>query len=468
MRKLLLYTIIFIASLCACEDIDNYSSNASHKLLFSQDTLILDTTFTNIPTSTYRLMVYNPHKDNLLISSIHLSNAKNSGFRINVDGVNGVSFTDIEIAAKDSMHIFVEATFPKQPNDAINLIKDSILFSLNGTQQEIKLRAYTQNASVWRGMTIEQDTFITDERPLLIYDSLIIAPQACLSLSAGTRLYFHNKATMKVEGILIAEGTINNPIIFRGDRTDYLFSELPYDRLPGQWGGLHFTSTSYHNILQHTDIHSATFGIRCDSSDITQNKLILEHSSIHQVSKNGLELIHCQATIGNSEICNAGENCVFLQGGNYTFIHCTIANLYSWNIRQGYALRLCNAEAGVNYPLHKAEFRNCLITGSSNDEVSYIRSSDENIDYNYYFSHCLIHSTATDENRFVNIIWQQDNNFVLADEQKQLYDFRLTNNSKAIDIGDTSDAASYPTDKNGVPRTQNRIPDAGCYENDKS
>lgn len=82
---------------------------------------------------------------------------------------------------------------------------------------------------------------ITSQRPILIYDSISIAPDVHLTLAAGTRLYFHGKAGMQIHGRLSVEGTLSAPVVFRGDRTDRMFPYLPYDRLPGQWGGLRFT-----------------------------------------------------------------------------------------------------------------------------------------------------------------------------------------------------------------------------------
>ena len=197
-----IFPILFLLSLAACDDMDDYSSDPKHTLWFSQDTLRMDTVLTGIPTSTRQLKVYNPHKKALLISSIILADAGKSGFRINVDGIRGDQFSDIEIAGEDSLYIFVEATLPQQDNADIRLIKDSILFQLNGIRQEVKLRAYAQDAFTFRGKVIEKDTLIASQRPILIYDSISVAPDAHLTLAAGTRLYFHGKAGMQGHGRL--------------------------------------------------------------------------------------------------------------------------------------------------------------------------------------------------------------------------------------------------------------------------
>ena len=185
-----IFPAILLLLFAACDDTDDYSSNPNHTLWFSQDTLRMDTVITGIPTSTRQLKIYNPHKKALLISSITLADAGKSGFRINVDGMKGNQFSDIEIAEEDSLYIFVEATLPQQDNPDIKLIRDSILFQLNGMRQEVKLWAYAQDAFTLRGKVIEKDTLIASQRPILIYDSISVAPNAHLTLAAGTRLYF--------------------------------------------------------------------------------------------------------------------------------------------------------------------------------------------------------------------------------------------------------------------------------------
>ena len=214
-----IFPILFLLSLAACDDMDDYSSDPKHTLWFSQDTLRMDTVLTGIPTSTRQLKVYNPHKKALLISSIILADAGKSGFRINVDGIRADQFSDIEIAGEDSLYIFVEATLPQQDNADIRLIKDSILFQLNGIRQEVKLRAYAQDAVIVRGKVIEKDTLIASQRPILIYDSISVAPDAHLTLTAGTRLYFHGKAGMQVHGRLSVAGSLSAPVVLRGPRT---------------------------------------------------------------------------------------------------------------------------------------------------------------------------------------------------------------------------------------------------------
>lgn len=452
-----------LALFTACND-DDFSANPSLTLSFSRDTLRMDTILTGIGTSTRQLMVYNRHKESLLISSITLADASKSGFRINVDGMKGSHFSDVEIRGKDSLFILVEATLSPQDSDEPVFKKDSIVFITNGNRQDIKLLAYGQDFVSLRKKEITRDTLIGSPRPIVIYDSLSIKEGAKLTLAAGTRLYFHGKASIQVHGQLSAEGTPDAPVVFRGDRTDKLFSHLPYDRLPGQWGGIRFHISSYDNSLNFVDIHGGIYGIRCDSAATDRRKLTLTNSIIHQVSGNALEMTSCQAVIGNSRISNAGNNCVSLLGGDYEFVHCTLANYYSWDIKKGVALYFRNEQQETAYPLTMAAFRNCIISGSSGDEINGGRSEDATIPFNYYFSYSLINSIEEKNDKITNVVWKKDDHFALINTDEQLYDFQPDSLSAAINIGLREDARNYPLDLKGVSRLEDEAPDAGCHE----
>ena len=445
MRLHLIYIyLLLLLGLTACDGLDDYSTNPAHTLRFSADTLLLDTVFSEVPTSTRQVMVYNPNQEDLLIQSIALAGGNNSGFRINVDGVSGTSFADVPLAARDSLYIFVEATFGRQAdgNRLPTLQKDSILFSFNGNRQEIKLRAYAQDVTVMRGHTFRQDTLIVSDEHILIYDSLVVAPDVCLTVGSSTHFYFHRHAELVVHGTLQVEGKHGEPVTFRGDRTDRLFSNLPYDRLPRQWKGVRFTASSYDNRLHYVDIHGGNYGIQCDSSDLSRRKLTLEHSVIRQVSGCGLSLRHCQALVGNTEISNAGEDCVSITGGVNTFIHCTLANYFSWDVRQGVALRVDEAAGEASQSSAEATFLNCLIAGSASQEVA---GSAESLS-------------------LIGTVCAEGDDFRQLDANTQSYDFRPTEASEARHAGDVSGASAYPYDRNGVVRPTDEVPDAGCYQ----
>ncbi len=173
---------------------DDFTTNPSHVLAFSTDTVAFDTVFTTIGTSTRSFRIYNRNKKSLNISSIELADAEHSGFHINVDGMSGDNFTNVEIRGKDSLYVFVEANIDPTNQDNPIFIVDSIVFVTNGVQQNVKLTAYGQDVIIKRGETFTTDTHLTDERPYLIYDSLVVAPGTTLQIEPGARLHFHHRA----------------------------------------------------------------------------------------------------------------------------------------------------------------------------------------------------------------------------------------------------------------------------------
>ena len=80
------------------------------QLEFSRDTVFLDTIFTNIGSATYNLKVYNRGNNDITIPNIALERGTVSNYRLNVDGIPGKDFQNIDILAKDSIFIFIETT----------------------------------------------------------------------------------------------------------------------------------------------------------------------------------------------------------------------------------------------------------------------------------------------------------------------------------------------------------------------
>ena len=106
--KNLLYILILLLSLgylFSCED-EKYLSSANVKLRFSVDTVMFDTVFTTVGSTTQHLKVYNPYDQKVLISSIKLAKAETSNFRLNINGVSTNEVQNLEIAPYDSLYIF--------------------------------------------------------------------------------------------------------------------------------------------------------------------------------------------------------------------------------------------------------------------------------------------------------------------------------------------------------------------------
>lgn len=463
------------AILGACATDDDFTTSATARLTFSSDTLSMDTVLSEIATSTRTFTIYNKNDKGIRIRSAHLEAGANSPFRVNIDGVfihTGYA-ADIEVRRKDSVAVFVAATLPESGEEYPLFVRDKLVLLLeSGATQEVVLEAYGQDVETKHGWVIATDTVLSGRKPYHIFDSLYVAEGATLSIEEGVRFYFRNGAGMRVDGRIVAHGTVDSPIVFRGDRTDDLVPGQPYDRVPGQWKGILLTSRSFDNHFDYCDIHSADYGIRCDSSAMESEKLRIENSIIHNMKGDALELRSCKAFVGNSQLSNAGGNCVTQYGGDSRFIHCTLANFYLFDLNRGAALFFSNQLVGNKYPIERAEFINCMLTGYSSDEIYGEQSDDKTLPFRYQFSSCLMDMAPESGAAFVDVLWDtsdnevsREGNFVPFDTGRLLFDFRLDQRSVAIGSANVAVTREYyPFDRLGNDRLSDGKSDMGCYE----
>lgn len=460
-----------------CWQDEEFSTAPTDLLRFSTDSVNFDTVISGQPTNTRTFMVYNPNARSLRISRAFLGRGTESVFRVNIDGTfleNGEA-SNFELYAEDSLRVFLEMTAPVSDSDEPVAVEDELTFVLeSGQTQSVTLTAYGQDVVVLKGWTVTADTTLTARRPYQVYDSLVVAPDVTLSLPAGARLYFHPDARLIVHGTLRAEGALGNEVMMRGDRMGNMFSNQPYDLIPGQWGGIVLTSGSYGNIFNYCDIHSGSFGLRCDSADVSREKVRIENSVLHNVSGDVLTARACSLFVGNSQLTNAGGNCVTLYGGSSRFVHCTIANFYAFTGGRGVALSYTNADGSIPYPLHQAEFLNCLITGYGEDEIMGAQSADHvDLPFNYLFRNCLLDTPEFVDEQVQNCLWDNDEaavwregNFSPAfDLDRLLFRFSLDSLSSAVGNADpTVTQTYYPYDRLGRSRLDDGRSDIGCYE----
>lgn len=464
---IVMLTPLIIAS---CDDEEDYTTSPRVTLQFSADTIRFDTVFTSIGSSTMLFKVYNPSDESLLIPSVGLAGKGSTGFRVNVDGMTGHTFNNVELRAGDSLFVFVEVTVDPHDQDTPFLVQDSLVFNLaSGLRQQVLFEAVGQDMIPLYGPLFSRDTTLTGHRPYVIYDSLVVAEGVTLRLTEGTRLYFHDGAFCRVAGTLHAEGSRQRPVVFRGDRLDRMFSYLPYDRLDSQWEGITIQATSFDNYLNYVDIHSGNYGIVCDSSDLSRDKLTIENSVIHNVAGDALRGTNCRIWVGNTQLTNAGGHTANVRGGDVQFFFSTLANFYPWDLR---GAALCISNRGV--ALERADFRSCLITGYSSNELMVVRDTVATMPLNYHFDHCLLNipSDSISNERYVEVIPDSVEaevsriaHFPKIDTDIFYYDFSLDSLSTARGRGNIEDARLYyPTDRNGRSRLIDEAPDAGAYE----
>ncbi len=470
--KALLFRILVIFLLISCEK-NNFNTDANATLVFSTDTLSFDTVFTSMASATLEFRVRNPYAQDLEINSIQLSGGASSDFRLNIDGAPEYSVSKKLLRARDSMYIFVDVTIdPKNKNEPF-LKEDRIIFNTNGKEQEVLLQAYGQDAHHIRlgkwgsvgvyvsehgdsvnAVLLESDTVLSADKPYFLHDDFMIGENVELTLAPGVRFFMATHKNIVVQGSVKSIGTVDNPVLFRGHRLDYLFPETPYDKVSGQWGGLFLCCSSYDNVLRHTHIRNGQTGLSVDSLSLNrQPKVKLFNCRIENMSSAALLSIGAEVEAENTLFANCEASLLEADGGAYRFTNCTFANYYSrWGVRQGAAVSLSGEVQNVT-------FVNCIIDGNMSSELS-LPSPDEELMFDYHFQHCLIKTALTkvDTNdvRFNKVIWNKNPLFL---EPKEEWDFRLDTLSPAINQGITTHLTG---DMNEVQHVG--TPDIGAFE----
>jgi len=491
MQKYLLSIIIFatIFAFFSCQK-DDFSTDSDLKLQFSTDTVSFDTVFTTIGTATKLFKVYNRNNKSLKINNIYLENNTNSVFKINVDGsaAKNQQFSDIEVLAHDSIFVFVTAKFDPTNQNAPLLIDDKIIFSYNNNTQNVVLQAIGQDVNLLRNAVIYNDTTFTAEKPFLIYDTLWVAKNATLTISAGVKMYFHKNAAIVSGGNIQALGTHENPVIMRGDRLDninFANTNLPYNFVAGQWSGIFLLGEQTNNIFKNVFLNSSDVGIYIENENITQMPdLTIENCKFTNFSLFGLYIINGNLKVFNSEISNSGTYTIFLNGGTHLFVHTTVANFFGAN--QSYSRNKETCAVLINdtekmwiseqeyIPLSRSftSFYNSIIMGNFPNEILLLTADTTNYQAGVFKNSFIRKTTIPNYPHFQNITWFKDGDkvfentdFVWTNSKKAYYDFRLDSISPARDIGDIQFVTpNLRYDLNGNDRTADSKPDAGAYE----
>lgn len=466
MGKITRFTILIILSgmFYACQSGDDFSSDRNLSLTFSSKTLRFDTVFSTIGSATRQFKIYNENNKSLIIESIELVNPSESGFRMNVDGESGVKLTNVEILKNDSLYGFVEVTV--DPRDGKNplLIKDSIRFVVNGNTQYLGLEAVGQDVYIWKDKVVSKDTTLTDKKPFLIYNTLTVEKNIRLTINEGVNFFMHNNASVEVSGSLIIKGSVMSPVTFRGSRFDNIENDIPYDNVPGQWTGLIFNEDSYNNVLENVCVRNAIRGMTFLESDTELKKASLTNVIVQNTSEYGVQAINCKIEGTNCLFANSKGAVLSLQGGEYSFLHCTLANYFRWSPRLTQSLRLSNYTAvDKAYALSKCDFVNSMVSGSVSKEL--LLDGKGTVSFNYQFQNCLLKASEISDNHFVNVVWNADPLFKgLNINGVYSYNFELQSGSPAIDKADKAYSILVPLDINGRSRLNDSNPDIGCYE----
>ena len=457
----------------ACDRRDVFETSPDSKLEFSRDTIIFDTVFTTIGTATRNLRVYNPHNRSIRISEIRLARGDNSPFRLNIDGKPASVMQDVEIAANDSMFIFVRANI--DPNDfGSPLIEtDSIVFLTNNNYQDVKLVAWGQDAYFYTNTIVGSDYTFSNDKPHVIYGFLAVDSLYTLTVTAGTQLHFHRGSFLLIyrDATLRVLGTKDQPVVFQSDRT-----EMYYRELPGQWGHplagvcIYLYPGSINNEIHHAIIKNGIVGIQADTLGNSSNPTLkLYNSQIRNMSGIGLLARGSHVEAGNTVIANCGESAIaILYGGEYDFRHMTIGNYWNRSARQSPSVFINNYYfhdgAEISRNLTKAYFGNSIIYGNTPDELLLDKGTSG--EFNYTFDHCFIRTriNISEDPNFTAVTQNEDPLFI----DPGIHNLIPDTLSPVINIGSMDVLLYAPfnlnSDINGVSRTSDEGPDLGAYE----
>lgn len=441
---------------------DDVSHSPSDILTFSADTLDFDTVFTDLGTPTARLLVINRAGKAINISSIRMR-SDNGVFSINVDGVSGNEFENVEIRANDSIYVFVECLIEASDASEPFEVEENLDFVTNGVSQTVVMRAYGQNVNRLHGVTLTNDTTFTDDRPYIVFDTLRVAKGITLTLKPGTRLFFHDKGFLQVDGTLLALGAVGKPILMKGDRLDNVLPDVGYDILSGQWDGIRFGAESFGNRMEFVEMQSSVSGVIVDSCGVAdRNKLVLLNSWLHNAQVNVLKSSHSQVNAYGCCFSDAGEAVVSLTGGNHSFVQCTLANNYLFAISPESILTLDHVvdsdDKVCGLPLMKALFANSIIYGI----VSPLTPGD--LDGSEVFlQNVLLGESGSDDEHFISCLWDMDPMFETV-RNEYLFNYRLKEDSPAIGAGNPEFITEIDAiDMDGISRLANGNPALGAY-----
>lgn len=448
------------ALLSSCIE-DGFTTSSSDVLTFNKDTVAFDTVITLQGTATKQMVIYNHSKKQINISSIKVAGLASKGhFFLNVDGVRGDSFQNVEIRGNDSIFVFIEARLDEMEKNEPTLIEDRLEFVTNGVTQSVLLSAWGQDVVRISGDTIKRNTRFTADKPYLIYDTMFVAPGVTLTLDAGTTLLFHDKATLRCAGRMKANGTADMPITFRGDRLDRIVGSTSFDIMSGQWGGVIFTPPTMGNELKHVIMKGSTIGMHCSADNDTNHwALKLVNCVLTNSASTCLATLTCYVRLIGTEISDAAEEVAYFAGGKVMASNCTFANYYLFKVPSFPVVNVFDVEySNGAIGKIKAYLDNCIIHGLSSD------INEGKLDnFNVYLRYCLLKSDGTDDGHFINCIWNGEPDFLTVRDDN-LFDYRLGNESDAIGKGNPAlcpDEARY--DRYGNDRRASGAIDLGAY-----
>ena len=451
--SILFFIVAVSLSMVSCKK-NNLLSKKN--LSFSVDTLVFDTVFTTIGSTTKQFKIYNKESKTVQIDEIELVGGESSPFRMNVDGLMGTKMTNIKLEGKDSLFVFVEVTLDINSQSLPLIIEDSIRFRTNGKDQYVKLAVWGQDA-YFHYKDLNEGTWPND-KPHVIYGYAAVDSAKTLNIQAGSQVHLHKNAIFYVyKSTLNVQGTIDNEVVFQGDRL-----EQDYQDISGQYYGIYFQEAKP-STIDYAIIKNGTSGVHLFSEDPTNTgyTLTMTNTIIQNQARYGV-FIYSGAKV-KAENCIISKNgthaLLVLEGGDFNFNHCDLLGYgASPNPAVGISNFFTNYQTATTNvgSINEGVLYNCVVSGSLATEMAIDTIQLAGVTLNFDFKNCLIKSeTIQTDSFYQSIIW--NNNPLFTDPS--IYDFSFLVNSP---LNANGFATSVITDVFGNPR--NNPPDIGAIE----
>lgn len=425
-KKIIPFLTLISVLFAACNKDEEFTFDPNANLNFSSTSILFDTVFTSIGSSSRRLKIFNPNNSAININAIRLAGGNNSSFSLNINGIATSEISDLKINGNDSINIFVKVLINPTAQNLPFIVEDSVLLYFNGKKKSVPLIAYGQNAVFINNAIITNNTTWNNKLPYLIYRSVTVAKGVELTIQPGTKILFHGNASMSIMGTLTANGTKTDSIVFAGDRLEKLYANEP-----GQWNGIHFYPDSKNSTINYGVIKNGVAGITLDSLAVNSNpKLLLTNSIIRNMAVVGLLGYQTQLTAFNNLFFNCGQYLLYgAGGGSYTLKQNTFAGFNVNNTRKTSAIYLSDFISTTQASNLTIEMANNIVWGNLLDEFT-VDKKGSTTTINASIKNNLIRTSTNSYNNNGNLI-NIDPSFVSTDR----WNFRLNKASPGIDKG---------------------------------
>ncbi len=411
---------------------DKLTLNVADKIQFSQDSVLFDTVFTTLGSATKNIRIRNKNSQRIKISSIELQGGNSSSFIINVDGAKGTSFSDIEIAANDSIYVFIQVNVNPTNVNTPMIISDAIHVFVNGNKQTLPLEAWGQDAYYHfakEAIKLKDGRYLTysyvdtlknsytangkvftwkNDKPHVIYGYLVVDSLQKFIIPEGTKVFLNALAGIWVlpGGEIQVLGKKGNEVTFQGVRR-----EKDYADEPGQWDRIWINEGSDNNVINYAIIKNGFIGVQAEVLGNTiggAGRLKITNTRIQNMSMWGLYALAYKIDGGNNIISNCQEYSLnILLGGEYSFYHCTFSNFWEKDKpREKPAININNYTTQQVLP-NIVYFGNCIVDGKRDNEINLDlkTTKDTNSVQFIRFSNCWLKTSisTSDTNRFYNV-----------------------------------------------------------------